>query len=313
MIFDLNVFFFACLLACLLACLYSYTELNGIKWRNENVFIASHEREKGGMLGSKNDNRVLFSNISLLDFLRTTMNPNSYFYWTGGISDWEKQIEGFEGESESIDLAEGRGIFQIRDDSNPEPAIHLTHPGVIEHTNFNTLDCFLIQVMGGRRVLVFNYSTNLYPYPNIHRSYSYSQVPLEEGGDVSPFSDFEDYRPYEVHLQPGDVLFVPAYWFHRLESSTMSLSMAIYSSSAIEAGLSDIYWRKLPLDVAKTEQSRLAVVEIYLRLLITGCCNLVDESVEENEFRQFIWELYRTRYKPLYPRNYFEGCIICIA
>ena len=155
------------------------------------------------MLGSRNDNRVLYSNVTMDDFLRSTMNPKSYLHWEGGLRDWENQMGVFEGEGKPIDLAEGRGLFQTNQDPNPEPTLTLTHPGVVIHTNFNTLDAFHIQVMGGRRVLVFNYSSNLYPYPNIHRSYSYSQVPLEENKSVSEFPDFASYRPYEVHMQPG--------------------------------------------------------------------------------------------------------------
>jgi len=55
--------------------------LNASKWQNQPVFTASHERERGGMIGNKNDKHTLYSNVTMADFLRSLMNPNSYLSW----------------------------------------------------------------------------------------------------------------------------------------------------------------------------------------------------------------------------------------
>ena len=258
----------------------------------------------GGMLGSKNDRPMLHSNITLKDFLRSTMNPNSFFKWTGPLSDWEQQVTYLEGLQFPINLAEGRGLFQTDlHTPNPEPALSLTHPGVVEQSNFNTLNGFHLQVMGGRQILLFDYSTNMYPYPNIHRSYSYSQVLLEENA-VEPkilFPEFQNYRPYEVYLQPGELLYIPAFWYARYASTTLSLSLSVHSESEIEKGLSSIYWKKLPLGLTNNDRDiRIAVVELYLRYLIK-------DSFHSWGYKDFLEFLYVSRYRSLYPSSYFES------
>ena len=258
------------------------------------------------MLGSKNDRPMLYSNITLKDFLRSTMNPNSYFKWSGPLGDWERQISQLEGLSLPINLAEGRGLFQTDlNTPNPEPALHLSHPGVVEQTNFNTLNGFHLQIMGGRHILLFNYTTNMYPYPNIHRSYSYSQVLLEEKAmneeKYKGFTEIHSYRPYEVHLQPGELLYIPAFWYARYASKTLSLSMSIHSESVTEKGLSSIYWKKLPLGLTNNDVDiRIAVVELYMRYLIK-------DSFHSWDYKEFLSYLYRSRYQSLYPSTYFES------
>ena len=250
---------------------------------------------------------MLYSNITLRDFLRSTMNPNSYFNWAGALHDWEQQITQLEGLSYPMNLAEGRGLFQTDQFTpNPEPALSLTHPGVVEQSNFNTLNGFHLQVMGGRHILLFNYSTNMYPYPNIHRSYSYSQVLLEantmDNEELqSLFPEIGNYHPYEVHLQPGEVLYIPAFWYARYASTTLSLSMSIHSESDIEKGLNSIYWKKLPLGLTNNDNNiRIAVVELYLRYL-------VKDSFHGWGYKDFLDYLYTSRYKSLFPPNYIEN------
>jgi type VI protein secretion system component VasA len=55
--------------------------LNVSRWQNQPLFFTSHERERGGMIGVKNDKHTLYSNVTMVDFLRSVMNPDSYFSW----------------------------------------------------------------------------------------------------------------------------------------------------------------------------------------------------------------------------------------
>ena len=58
---------------------------------------------------------------------------------------------------------------------------------------------FMLQVMGEKTVLLFPQSADLHSYPNIHRSYSHSQIRLEAG-----FEDPESY-PGLARLSPFEV------------------------------------------------------------------------------------------------------------
>ena len=60
-----------------------------------------------------------------------------------------------------------------------------------------------------------------------------------------------------------------------------------------------MYWKKLPLGIAKDDKDmRIAVVELYLRHLFS---DMATEGYEA-----FIDELYVSRYRPLYRASYFK-------
>ncbi len=79
----------------------------------------------------------------------------------------------------------------------------------------------LCQVVGQKRGLLFpldggNFG-NLYPYHWLSREFSFSKVAFERDGswpDLSEFPRPRDSRPIEVVLEPGDMLFIPIYWWH---------------------------------------------------------------------------------------------------
>ena len=57
-------------------------KLDETKWVPDGIYISSNDREPGGMIGSKKgDKPVLFSNITLYDFLRSIISKNNYFFW----------------------------------------------------------------------------------------------------------------------------------------------------------------------------------------------------------------------------------------
>ena len=67
------------------------------------------------------------------------------------------------------------------------------------------VNTFLLQVMGQKTILLFPHSADLHPYPNIHRSYSYSQVRLEVD-----HADSDSY-PGLIHLSPLEVITINYY------------------------------------------------------------------------------------------------------
>ena len=101
-----------------------------------------------------------------------------------------------------------------------------------------------VQLYGRKRVLLYPPAQHaaLHVFPATHESYRQSQVPFEhEHGDAADddadgggggggggarsawkrppvFARFAaDAEAWEVVLEPGDVLYIPPYWFHRVE------------------------------------------------------------------------------------------------
>ena len=59
--------------------------LNWTKWQLTPLFVLGNEREKGGMIGSPQDHPLMYTNVSLADFLYTTMTKDTFFYWSGDL------------------------------------------------------------------------------------------------------------------------------------------------------------------------------------------------------------------------------------
>ena len=75
------------------------------------------------------------------------------------------------------------------------------------------------QLHGAKRVILFSPADFgcLYPFPMHHPCDRQSQVDLY-APDLSRFPRFRAARPLEAILQPGEVLYLPQYWWHHIEN-----------------------------------------------------------------------------------------------
>jgi len=102
---------------------------------------------------------------------------------------------------------------------------------------------------------------------------------------------------YEVTLSPGDLLFIPPYYQHRVEASCrdVCLSLSVLSPSTIEAMLAQANWMPVPFGPYQTlAADRSRAVAIYLELLIHYMVSF-DTSI-----RIISNKLYESRFMALY-------------
>jgi hypothetical protein len=102
---------------------------------------------------------------------------------------------------------------------------------------------FLAQIYGRKRLILFepNESAALYPaiggkYPHVSRINVFAP-------DVARFPGFQavSARRVECLISPGDILFIPKYWWHAVESLDVSISLNVWwetrgDSSAPQSG-----------------------------------------------------------------------------
>jgi hypothetical protein len=228
------------------------------------VFVLGHERDRGGMLGAQADLPVQYVDVYLKDFLQSVFDKDTYLYWTGPCSVFEQ----FEGAMQSGKDASGPdagsklGAWEVLkvvdsgvnisrgDESLWTPMLWLSHPAVVAQTHYDTQHNFFAQILGKKKMLIFEQQSELYPYPNIHRSYRQSQLHLENAtlakltavrGQSMPerFPMGRRLDAVEVSVSPGDLLYIPPYYSHRVESETLSMSVSILSPSATEVRQTD--------------------------------------------------------------------------
>ena len=228
--------------------------LNGSRLQTLSpVFVLGYERDKGGMLGKESDLPVSYVDVYLKDFLQSVFEKDTFMYWTGPASTVKSHMDTVRsgdsryniGPWEVLKVVEDGLNISFADDNLWVPMLWLSHPGVIAQTHFDTQHNFFAQVLGKKKILIFEQYSELYPYPSIHISGRQSQVRLENSAPVNtssqdsktvverfPLSKRLDAT--EVAVIPGDLLYIPPYWSHRVESETLAMSISVLSPSATE-------------------------------------------------------------------------------
>ncbi|XP_043916562.1 tRNA wybutosine-synthesizing protein 5 isoform X2 [Protopterus annectens] len=104
--------------------------------------------------------------------------------------------------------------------------------GVQLWTHYDVMDNLLIQVTGKKRVVLYSPRDATYLYLTGDKS----EVLDIDNPDLSRYPEFQKAVRYECHLCPGDVLFIPALWFH--------------NTVAVEFGVGvNVFWKNLPSEV----------------------------------------------------------------
>ncbi|EDO30429.1 predicted protein, partial [Nematostella vectensis] len=90
---------------------------------------------------------------------------------------------------------------------------------VVTPTHYDILENFYVQVSGYKRVILFSpeHFRSLYPFPVAHPHDRQTQVNFDEP-DFARFPRFQDITGMETVLESGEVLYIPSFWWHYIES-----------------------------------------------------------------------------------------------
>nr|CAD7194244.1 unnamed protein product [Timema douglasi]CAD7421617.1 unnamed protein product [Timema poppensis] len=101
-------------------------------------------------------------------------------------------------------------------------------PGVQLWTHYDVMDNILIQVKGRKRMVLYSPDEAL----NMYLTGDKSQVLDIDDPDVERFPKFLSAQRHECVMESGDIIFIPALWFH--------------NTLALEFGIAvNIFWRHL--------------------------------------------------------------------
>ncbi|XP_064387370.1 hypoxia-inducible factor 1-alpha inhibitor-like [Halichondria panicea] len=91
-------------------------------------------------------------------------------------------------------------------------------PGNISPCHYDEQHNYFCQVMGEKRCMLFSPSNfdKLYPFPVAHPCDRQTQVDFNNP-DFEKFPNFRDVKGYECMVKPGEVLYIPMYWWHWIE------------------------------------------------------------------------------------------------
>ncbi|KAM6184796.1 hypoxia-inducible factor 1-alpha inhibitor [Rhynchocyon petersi] len=91
--------------------------------------------------------------------------------------------------------------------------------GNVTPAHYDEQQNFFAQIKGYKRCILFppDQFECLYPYPVHHPCDRQSQVDFDNP-DYERFPNFQNAVGYETVVGPGDVLYIPMYWWHHIES-----------------------------------------------------------------------------------------------
>ncbi|KAJ6661727.1 hypothetical protein lerEdw1_013249 [Lerista edwardsae] len=91
--------------------------------------------------------------------------------------------------------------------------------GNVTPAHYDEQQNFFAQIKGYKRCILFppDQFECLYPYPVHHPCDRQSQVDFDNP-DYEKFPNFQNVVGYETVVGPGDVLYIPMYWWHHIES-----------------------------------------------------------------------------------------------
>jgi len=107
----------------------------------------------------------------------------------------------------------------------------ISSPGVQLWTHYDVMDNFLMMISGMKRVVLFRPTDALLMYLQDDKS----RVLDIDNPDPNLYPDFHRATRYECILQPGDVLFIPALWFHNVVNTEGGVAV-------------NVFWRHLAAD-----------------------------------------------------------------
>ncbi|XP_026150967.1 tRNA wybutosine-synthesizing protein 5 isoform X1 [Mastacembelus armatus] len=130
------------------------------------------------------------------------------------------------------DLAEDFHIPQFFEpDQFFSSVFRISSCGLQLWTHYDVMDNLLAQVTGRKRVVLYSPQDALHLYLSGDKS----EILDIDTPDLKQFPEFVRAKRYECVLEPGDLLFIPALWFH----NTLALQFGV--------GV-NVFWRHLPPD-----------------------------------------------------------------
>jgi len=98
--------------------------------------------------------------------------------------------------------------------------------GVLTPAHYDEQENLFAQVEGHKRIILMAPSefSGMYPFPVHHPCDRQSQVDIFNP-DLERFPKFAQVSGYDCLVSPGEVLYIPAYWWHHIISLTPTISV----------------------------------------------------------------------------------------
>lgn len=112
----------------------------------------------------------------------------------------------------------------IPEDSIFSSVFRVASAGLSLWTHYDIMDNMLIQVRGQKRAVLFPPKD----VPRLYLNGDKSEVLDIDKPDLKKYPEFIKAKRYEHCLDPGDILFIPALWFHNMKSLDCGIAVNVF-------------------------------------------------------------------------------------
>ena len=144
----------------------------------------------------------------------------------------------------------------------------LSSPGARTHTHFDNDRNFFVQLIGRKRFVMWppNQTQHLCPYPRLHPLWHKSRVDFEAPDARAPPCDtYNQSEAIGVDVAAGDVLYIPPFWWHTVETISPSLSLSTLSRwPQLYNHLNALYTHEYLFDALRPHASRVYALRTFL-------------------------------------------------
>ena len=189
-------------------------------------------------------------------------------YWAGPIDDAE--LGGAVGPAAAVRPVD----VQAGDRECQSHRLWLGSGGLVAALHYDTYHNALVQLVGAKRVVLLPPSqlgeVGLYPalHPRYRQAHESAAATTKLGGREKQARTYGP-EAMEALLRPGDVLYIPPFWLHEIESiaADFTASVNIWCPDPVLDKAEDIFSLPIPVDHEAAPDVRLFHVVEYLRML----------------------------------------------
>jgi hypothetical protein len=265
---------------------------NGIEWKrpyieetiSSDVFFSSYKQTNTGIQHPHNK--------SGNDITESTFANRSYFGFFSPLHELSENIQNGVGETWSLGL-EHRPVLEVN--------MWIGLPGVSTPLHYDGVHNSYVQVSGFKRFVLMSPSAwkHVHLFPKLHPSSRMSQLDMQslenELMQCRTTNSDESISIFEVTLQPGDLLYIPPFWFHHVSTvseSTSSITISNNNRTALPSISVSVHSDSVDMDVRDgttgrigggfsvpiwgglTQSQRVAILTVYLDEILTFLVNL---------------------------------------
>ena len=143
--------------------------------------------------------------------------------------------------------------------------------GVCASSHYDTSHNFFFQVYGEKEFLLFPPEDvwRMYLHSSLHPYYRSSQILINQTDTMSQAPLLHHHQGLSVRLQAGDMLYLPPYWFHHVQSmSPSSLSVNVWSNSHDYWVNEGLFAAPIPLEAEWSLEDSLCFLVRYSQELL---------------------------------------------